>query len=91
MRFALNISSMCPAKVQLYNRSQPFWSQIITKMLYNKAVSLGYDANTMASIDGGIAEVFYGPIPENIALEARKRLPNEFLKIIDESYEVILE
>ncbi len=61
------------------------------KMLYKKAVSLGDDANTMASIDGGIAEIFYGPIPENIALEARKRLPNEFLKIIDEFYEVILE
>ena len=82
---------MCPAKAQFHNRSQPFWSQIITKMLYNKAVSLGDDANTMACIAGEIAEDFYGPIPENIALEARKRLPNEFLKIIDESCEVILE
>ena len=40
---------------------------------------------------GGIAEAFYGPIPKTIALEARKRLPDEFLKIIDEFYEVIRE
>jgi len=40
---------------------------------------------------GGIAEAFYGPIPENIALETRKRLPNEFLKVIDEFYKVIRE
>jgi len=54
-----------------------------------KAVSLGGDADTMACITGGIAEAFYGPIPKTIALEARKRLPDEFLKIIDEFYEVI--
>jgi len=54
-----------------------------------KAVSLGGDADTMACITGGIAEAFYGPIPENIALETRKRLPDDFLKIIDEFYEVI--
>lgn len=56
-----------------------------------KAVSLGGDADTMACITGGIAEAFYGPIPENIALETRKRLPNEFLKVIDEFYEAIRE
>jgi len=56
-----------------------------------KAVSLGGDADTMACIVGGIAEAFYGPIPENIALEARRRLPNHFLKIIDEFYEAIQE
>jgi len=54
-----------------------------------KSVSLGGDADTMACIAGGIAEAFYGPIPENIALETKKRLPDEFLKIIDEFYEII--
>ena len=56
-----------------------------------KVVSLGGDADTMACITGGIAEAFYGPIPENIALETMKRLPDDFLKIIDEFYEVIRE
>jgi len=56
-----------------------------------KAVSLGGDADTMACITGGIAEAFYGPIPETIASETRKRLPDEFLKVIDEFYKVIQE
>ncbi len=56
-----------------------------------KAVSLGGDADTMACITGGIAEAFYGPIPENITLETRKRLPGEFLKIIDKFYGVTKE
>ena len=56
-----------------------------------KAVSLGGDADTMACITGGIAEAFYGPIPENIALETKKGLPYKFLKVIDEFYEVIRE
>ena len=54
-----------------------------------KAISLGGDADTMACISGGIAESFYGPIPEEIALETKKRLPDEFLKVIDEFYDVI--
>jgi len=56
-----------------------------------KAVSLGGDADTIACITGGIAEAFYGPIPKDIALKTRKRLPDEFLTVIDEFYEVIQE
>ena len=48
------------------------------------AVSLGGDADTMACIAGGIAEAFYGFIPEYIAEETRARLPGEFLSVLDE-------
>jgi len=37
-------------------------------MLYKKAVSLGDDANTMASIGGGIAEVFLRTISKKTTL-----------------------
>jgi ADP-ribosylglycohydrolase len=47
------------------------------------AISLGGDADTMACIAGGIAEAFYGEIPEGIAAEVRVRLPEEFLRVID--------
>jgi ADP-ribosylglycohydrolase len=47
------------------------------------AISLGGDADTMACIAGGIAQAFYKEIPEGIILEARSRLPDEFLEIID--------
>lgn len=52
-----------------------------------KAISLGGDADTQACIAGGIAEAFYKDIPENIATEARKRLPKEFLEIMERFYE----
>lgn len=51
------------------------------------AVSLGGDSDTQACIAGGIAEAFYGGVPDPIAAEARKRLPEEFLEIMDAFYE----
>ncbi|MEW5722440.1 MAG: ADP-ribosylglycohydrolase family protein [Thermodesulfobacteriota bacterium] len=50
------------------------------------AVSLGGDADTMACIAGGLAEAFYRTIPPDIVRETRRRLPEEFLEIIDRFY-----
>ena len=47
------------------------------------AISLGGDADTMACIAGGIAQAFYGSVPEPIAGEVRTRLPNGFLGVLD--------
>ena len=49
-----------------------------------KAISLGGDTDTMACIAGGIAQAYYRKIPSRIVEEVRKRLPQEFLAIIDE-------
>ncbi|GMR05085.1 MAG: ADP-ribosylglycohydrolase family protein [Thermodesulfobacteriota bacterium] len=49
-----------------------------------KAVSLGGDSDTLASIAGAIAEAFYKKVPEEIIRETRQRLSEEFLTIIDE-------
>ncbi|MDP2966283.1 MAG: ADP-ribosylglycohydrolase family protein [Pelolinea sp.] len=51
-----------------------------------KAVSLGGDADTLGCITGSIAEAFYGQVPEEIATETMKRLPEEFRKIIEKFY-----
>lgn len=48
-----------------------------------RAVSLGGDSDTLACIAGGIAQAFYGGVPEQIAQEVKRRLPEEFLGIID--------
>ncbi|SEL94068.1 ADP-ribosylglycohydrolase [Syntrophus gentianae] len=48
-----------------------------------KAISLGGDSDTIACIAGGIAQAFYREIPPEIVKEVRKRLPGEFLSIID--------
>jgi ADP-ribosylglycohydrolase len=47
------------------------------------AVSLGGDADTMACIAGAIAEAHWGEIPDAIAIEVRKRLPVEFLDLLE--------
>ncbi|MEM5787348.1 MAG: ADP-ribosylglycohydrolase family protein [Syntrophobacteraceae bacterium] len=47
------------------------------------AVSLGGDSDTLACITGGIAQAYYKSISEEIVAEVRRRLPEEFLNIID--------
>lgn len=47
------------------------------------AVSLGGDSDTQACIAGGIAQAFFGGVPDDIAMEVRRRLPEEFLSIIE--------
>jgi ADP-ribosylglycohydrolase len=46
------------------------------------AVSLGGDADTQACIAGGIAEAYYGGIPEEIEREVINRLPDHLLRIL---------
>lgn len=47
-----------------------------------KAVSLGGDSDTLACIAGGIAEAFYGEVPEAIAAQVQQRLPTELLETL---------
>lgn len=53
------------------------------------AVSLGGDSDTLACITGGIAEAYYGKIPEWIREEAYKRLPERFKEILAKVYKQI--
>jgi ADP-ribosylglycohydrolase len=48
------------------------------------AISLGGDADTQAAIAGGIAEAFYGGVPDPIRTEVLSRLPLEFRQVITE-------
>ena len=47
------------------------------------AVSLGGDSDTLACITGGIAEAFYGDVPDDIRGQAVDRLPSEFCEVVD--------
>jgi ADP-ribosylglycohydrolase len=47
------------------------------------AISLGGDADTMACIAGGIAEAFYGRVPEDIKIKAMARLDEPMREIVD--------
>ncbi len=49
-----------------------------------KAISLGGDADTMAAIAGGVAEAYYGEVPEKISWRVRQGLPDDLLSVVDE-------
>lgn len=48
-----------------------------------KAISLGGDSDTMACIAGGIAEAFYGGVPEEIGREALARLDPHLRGVVE--------
>lgn len=50
------------------------------------AISLGGDADTMGAITGGIAEAYYGDVPVHIRKEVLKRLPNDFIEVLQKFY-----
>ena len=54
-------------------------------------ISLGGDADTMGAITGGIAEAYYKEIPQYIREEVLKRLPNEFIDIMQRFYEMFVD
>jgi ADP-ribosylglycohydrolase len=47
------------------------------------AISLGGDADTLACIAGGVAEAYYGGVPEPIAREVARRLHPDLLRVVD--------
>ncbi len=50
------------------------------------AVLMGGDTDTLACIAGSLAEAYYKKIPDEIAMEAMIRIPDEFLVIIRDFY-----
>ncbi|HEY7428532.1 MAG TPA: ADP-ribosylglycohydrolase family protein [Gemmataceae bacterium] len=49
-----------------------------------KAISLGGDSDTMACIAGGIAEAYYGSVPDDIKAETWMRLPKLLQRVVRE-------
>ncbi len=81
--FDMTCAGSVPEAIIAFLESFDFEEAIIN------AVSLGGDADTQASIAGALAEAFYKKIPELIAMQTIKRLPANFLEIIDEFYATI--
>ncbi len=50
------------------------------------AISLGGDSDTLACITGGIAEAFYGGVPEDIANQALSYLDNDMRTVVEKFY-----
>lgn len=48
-----------------------------------KAISLGGDADTLACMAGGIAQAFYGGVPDHISQKVRETLTPDLLALMD--------
>lgn len=55
------------------------------------AISLGGDSDTLACITGGIAEAYYGKVPEDIYKKVEEILPTDLMEIIKAFYNKFME
>jgi ADP-ribosylglycohydrolase len=78
--FDISCQGSVPEAIIAFLESKDFEDAI------RKSISLGGDSDTIACIAGGIAQAYYRDIPIEIISNVRKRLPEEFLFIIDEFY-----
>lgn len=84
-RFDVTCQGSVPESIIAFLESSDYESAILL------TVSLGGDADTMGAITGGIAEAFYGGVPEHIRKEVLKRLPNEFIEVMQRFYQTFVE
>lgn len=76
-RFDVSCQGSVPEAIIAFLDSSDYTSAV------RLAVSLGGDADTQACIAGGIAEAFYGGVPEKIQQEVKTRLPADLLDILE--------
>ncbi|MFC1815552.1 ADP-ribosylglycohydrolase family protein [Thermodesulfobacteriota bacterium] len=75
--FKISCQESVPESIIAFIESTTFEGAI------RNAISLGGDSDTMACISGGIAQAFYQTIPEEIVSEAKNRIQEELLEIVD--------
>ncbi|MEM1214227.1 MAG: ADP-ribosylglycohydrolase family protein [Bacteroidota bacterium] len=80
-QFDVSCAGSVPQSIVSFLESESWESAV------RNAVSLGGDADTMASIAGAIAEAFYGGVPAEIEHEVMQRIPDNFKDIITAFYE----
>jgi ADP-ribosylglycohydrolase len=81
--FDVTCQGSVPESIIAFLESKDFESAI------RLAVSLGGDSDTIAAMTGAIAEAFYGSVPEWIADEIIKRLPEVFIEVIKQFTNII--
>jgi ADP-ribosylglycohydrolase len=66
-----------------------FFESVDFESCIRNAVLIGGDTDTIACISGSIAESYYKFVPADIWIEAKKLIPDEFIKIITEFYKLM--
>jgi ADP-ribosylglycohydrolase len=77
-RFDPSCRGTVPVAVTAFVESQD-WEDAV-----RKAVSVGGDSDTIACITGGIAQAFYGGVPEEIAAQALEHLDDALRAVVTE-------
>ena len=77
-RFDSRSDYSVPPAIEAFFESRDYESCI------RKAVSIGGDSDTIAAIAGGIAEAYYGIIPEEIRKKGRLLLDPGIKRVLDE-------
>jgi ADP-ribosylglycohydrolase len=80
-RFDISCQGSVPQSIIAFLESDS-WEDAI-----RNAISLGGDADTMAAIAGGIAEAFYGGVPEPLRVRALALLDKPLRAVVDEFME----
>lgn len=75
-RFDVSCQGSVPESIIAFLESDSFEDAV------RNAISLGGDSDTMACIAGGIAEAFYGELPEEIDSNVRNTIPNNLMEIV---------
>jgi ADP-ribosylglycohydrolase len=76
-RFDVSCQGSVPESIIAFLESESYEDCV------RKAISLGGDTDTMACIAGGIAEAFYGGVPEQIQVEVFLRLDERLSEVIE--------
>jgi ADP-ribosylglycohydrolase len=77
-RFDISCQGTVPEAITAFLESEN-WEDAV-----RKAISLGGDSDTIGCITGAISQGFYKSIPRKIVASVKKRLPADFLTIIQE-------
>ena len=76
-RFDVSCQGSVPESIIAFLESENYEDAV------RNAISLGGDADTMACIAGGIAEAFYGGVPEEIEQQVRRRLSPDLIEVVE--------
>ncbi|MBM4325725.1 MAG: ADP-ribosylglycohydrolase family protein [Deltaproteobacteria bacterium] len=79
--FDVSCRGTVPPAIRAFLESEDYEDAI------RKAISLGGDSDTLACITGGIAEAFYGGVPQRIAARVREILDDRLNAMVTEFYD----
>lgn len=76
-QFDVSCQGTVPQAIYTFLESESFEDSI------RKAIYIGGDSDTLACINGSIAEAFYKGVPEEIKIQVKSRLDSRLLKVVE--------